>query len=45
MIAQYQDPKSQADLTKPEARREVASRLLAEKTIQKLVDYSSRSAK
>ncbi len=45
MNAQYQDARSQADLAKPEARREVASRLLAEKTIAKLVDYATRSTK
>jgi FKBP-type peptidyl-prolyl cis-trans isomerase (trigger factor) len=45
MITQFQDPRSQADLTKPEARRDIASRMLAEKTISKLTDYASRSAK
>jgi trigger factor len=36
MKAQYQDPQSQAELSKPEARRDIASRMLAEKTIQML---------
>ena len=40
MISQYQDPQSQAELSKPEARREIASRMLAEKTIKKLTEYS-----
>ena len=40
MKTQYQDPQSQAELAKPEARREIASRLLAEKTIEKLTSYS-----
>lgn len=38
---QYTDPESQAELSKPEARRDIAGRLLAEKTIQKLVTYIS----
>lgn len=39
--AQYQDKQMQAELDKPENRREIASRLLTEKTIQKLVAYAS----
>ncbi len=35
---QYQDDAMQAELDKPDARREVESRLLTEKTIGKLVD-------
>jgi trigger factor len=40
MKSQYQDPQSQAELSKPDAKRDIASRLLAEKTIQKLTTYS-----
>jgi trigger factor len=39
---QYQDPQMQAELDKPQNRRDIASRLLSEKTIQKLVDYASK---
>jgi trigger factor len=38
---QYQDPAMQAELSKPEARREIASGLLTEKTINKLRSYAS----
>lgn len=38
---QYQDEKMQAELDKPESRRDIASRLLTEKTIQKLTSYAS----
>jgi trigger factor len=41
--AQYQDPQSQADLENPEAKRDVASRMLAEKTIAKLTTYANRA--
>ena len=37
--AQYTDPKMQAELDKPENRRELASRLLSEKTISILVSH------
>ena len=40
--AQYQDPQAQADLARPEAKRDIASRILAEKTVLKLVDYASK---
>ena len=40
MKGQYSDPSMQAELEKPEARRDVASRLLTEKTIAKLVSYA-----
>jgi trigger factor len=40
---QYQDPQMQAELDKPENRRDIASRLLSEKTVQKLVDYASKA--
>jgi trigger factor len=36
---QYQDKLMQTELDKPEARREIASRILTEKTINKLVAY------
>ncbi len=38
---QYSDPAMQAELDKPENRREVASRILSEKTIERLVGYAS----
>lgn len=41
--SQYPDQKMQAELAKPAARREIASRLLTEKTIAKLVGYASKS--
>ncbi len=39
---QYQDPAMRAELDKPENRRELASRLLSEQTIAKLVGYASK---
>lgn len=38
---QYQDPKMQEELNKPEARRDIAARLLTEKTVHKLVAYAT----
>jgi trigger factor len=38
---QYKDPSMAVELDKPEAKREIASRLLTEKTITKLVSYAS----
>ncbi len=38
---QYQDPKMLEELNKPEARQDITSRLLTEKTLQRLVDYAS----
>lgn len=38
---QYQDKAMQAELDKPENRREIASRMLTEKTLAKLVDYAT----
>lgn len=35
--AQYKDPKMQEELNKPEARQEIASRLMSEKTVAHLV--------
>lgn len=39
---QYQDPQMQAELDKPEARRDIAGRLLTEKTLEKVVSYASK---
>jgi trigger factor len=39
---QYKDPGMQAELDKPENQQEIASQLLTEKTIAKLVDYASK---
>ncbi|HSH55631.1 MAG TPA: trigger factor [Candidatus Limnocylindrales bacterium] len=39
---QYTDQAMQAELDKPENRREIASRLLSEKTIAQLVNYASQ---
>ncbi len=38
---QYQDPQMQAELDKPEARQDIAGRILTEKTLAKLVEYST----
>lgn len=40
MKGQYNDPAMQAELDKPEARREIISRLLTEKTLAKLTSYA-----
>lgn len=39
---QYKDAAMQEELDKPEARQDIAARLLTEKTIQKLVGYTSK---
>ncbi|HSX18033.1 MAG TPA: trigger factor [Candidatus Saccharimonadales bacterium] len=39
---QYQDQAMQAELDKPNSRRDIESRLMTEKTIEKLVSYSSK---
>ena len=39
---QYQDKAMQAELNKPENQRDIASRLLTEKTIDKLVSYIAK---
>ena len=39
---QYQDPQMQAELDKPENRRDVQSRLLTEKTLTKLSEHASK---
>ena len=41
---QYPDPAMQAELDKPENRRDIMSRLLTEKTLAKLVRYASAKA-
>lgn len=38
---QYKDEAMQAELEKPETRRDIASRILTEKTVQKLVGYTT----
>ncbi len=43
--SQYPDKQMQAELNKPSARRDIASRLLSEKTIDKLVGYATATAK
>jgi trigger factor len=40
---QYPDKAMQAELEKPEARREIASRMISEKTVDKLVGYAASS--
>jgi trigger factor len=42
---QYPDQQMQAELDKPENRRDIMSRLLSEKTIAKLQDYALKAAK
>jgi trigger factor len=39
---QYQDPQMQAELDKPENRRDIANRMLTQKTVAKLVEYASK---
>lgn len=39
---QYQDPQMQAELDKPENQRDIAARLMTEKTVSKLVEYASK---
>lgn len=39
--SQYQDPQMQAELDKPENRRDIAGRLLTEKTLAKLTEYAN----
>ncbi len=38
---QYKDPAMQAELDKPESRRDITSRIITEKTVTKLVDYAA----
>jgi trigger factor len=42
LSARYPDPKMQAELAKPEARRTIASRILTDKTVAKLREYASK---
>jgi FKBP-type peptidyl-prolyl cis-trans isomerase (trigger factor) len=39
---QYNDQQMQAELDKPENRREIGSRLITEKTIAKLTEYAQK---
>ena len=39
---QYQDQQMQAELEKPQARRDIAARLLTEKTLAKLSGYATK---
>ncbi len=39
---QYQDPQMQTELDKPEARRDIAGRILTEKTLERIVNYASK---
>lgn len=41
--AQYTDPTMQAELAKPEAKRDIASRMLTEKTVERLVSIATKS--
>ncbi|MBI2592533.1 trigger factor [Candidatus Saccharibacteria bacterium] len=40
---QYQDPQMQAELDKPENQREIAARLMTEKTVARLVEFAQKS--
>jgi trigger factor len=39
---QYTDPEMQSELDKPENQRDIASRILTEKTVAKLVEYATK---
>lgn len=41
---QYQDPSAQSEFDKPEMRRDVANRLLTEKTLNKLAEYATKDS-
>jgi trigger factor len=41
LSARYPDQQMQAELAKPEARRDIASRVMTEKTIAKLTEYAT----
>ncbi len=41
MKGQYRDPTAQAELDKPEARRDIENRIRTEKTLDKLKEYAS----
>lgn len=40
--SQYQDPKMLEELEKPQARRDIAGRILTEKTLSKVVGYATK---
>lgn len=40
---QYQDTQMQAELNKPQARQDIASRILTEKTLEKIVSYATKN--
>ncbi len=42
MKGQYQDPTAQAELNKPEALRDIETRIRTEKTLAKLTDYATK---
>lgn len=39
---QYQDPQMQAELNKPEAKENIASRMMSEKTVAQLASYATK---
>ncbi len=39
---QYQDPQMQAELEKPQTRQDIASQMITEKTVGKLMDYAAQ---
>lgn len=41
--AQYQDQKMREELNKPEAKKDIASRMITEKTLQKLEQYATNT--
>jgi trigger factor len=41
LAARYPDQQMQAELAKPEARRDIASRMMTEKTLAKLTEYAT----
>ncbi|HKR81786.1 MAG TPA: trigger factor [Candidatus Saccharimonadales bacterium] len=43
LLGQYPDPQMQVELKKPEARREIASRMKSEKTLDKLKSYTAKT--
>lgn len=42
MKGQYKDPQTLAELEKPEVRRDIAMRMLSEKTVAKLAEYAQK---
>jgi len=45
MLSQYSDPESQKGLSTPQARQELANRILTEKTIERLVELNTAAPK